>query len=100
MSAMAFARRFCRNDAREACRLPRDDPVPVIVRWVKLCVSPVGVCENGIIVYVDHIFDCSDPIIRIDKAILHLDAYGRRLLTLPDPFAICWLALTVPEAQR
>ena len=58
-----------------------------------------GVGENGIIVYVDHIFDCSDPIIRIDKPILHLDAYGRRLLTLPDPFAICWLALTVPGAE-
>ena len=74
MSAMALRKALCRNGAREACRPPRDDPV--IVRWVRLCASLGGVCENGIIVYVDHIFDCSDPIIRIDKPILHLDAYG------------------------
>ena len=98
MSAMALRKALCRNSAREACRPPRDDPV--IVRWVRLCASLGGVCENGIIVYVDHIFDCSDPIIRIDKPILHLDAYGRRLLSLPDHSAICWLALPVAGAIK
>ena len=96
MSAMALRKALCRNGASEACRSPCDDPV--IVRWVRLCVSVGSVCENGVIVYVDYIFDCSGPFVRIDKPILHLDAYGRRLLTLPDPFANCWLALTVAGA--
>ena len=86
-----------RNGASEACRPQCDDPV--IVRWMRLCVSLGSVCENGVIVYVDYIFDCPGPFVRIDKPILHLDAYGRRLLTLPDTFAICWLALPVPRAR-
>ena len=97
MSAMALRKAWCRNGAREAHHPPRDDPV--IVRLVVLCVSLGSVCENGVIVYVDYIFDCSGPFVRIDKPILHLDAYGRRLLTLPDPFAICSLALTVAGAR-
>ena len=97
MSAMALRKALYRNGAREACRPPYDDPV--IVRWMRLCVSLGSVCENGVIVYVDYIFDCSGPIVRIDKPILHLDAYGRRHLSPPDPFAICWLALTVAGAS-
>ena len=65
MSAIALWKALCRNGAREARRPPRDDPV--IVRWVMLCVSLGSVCENGVIVYIDHIFDCSDPFVRIDK---------------------------------
>ena len=76
MSSMALCKALCRNGAREACRPPRDDPV--IVRWVRLCASLGGVCENGVIVYVDYIFDCSGPIVRIDKPIPHLDTCGRR----------------------
>ena len=53
--------------ASKARRPPRDDPV--IVRRVRLCVSLGGVCENGVIVYLDHIFDCSGPLVRIDKPI-------------------------------
>ena len=96
VSAMALRKAVYRNGASEACRPPCDDPV--IVRWMRLCVSLGSVCENGVIVYVDYIFDCPGPFVRIDKPILHLDAYGRRLLTLPDTFAICWLALPVPRA--
>ena len=92
MSAMALRKALCRNDTKEARRPPRDDPV--IVRWVRLCVSLGGVCENGLI------FDCSGPFVRIDKPILHLDAYGRRLLTLPDTFAICWLQAGPARASR
>ena len=97
MSLMALCKALCRNGAREACRPPRDDPV--IVRWVRLCASLGGVCENGVIVYVDYIFDCSGPFVRIDKPILHPYAYGRRHLSPPHPFAICWLALTVAGAS-
>ena len=49
------------NDvAKEARHSPRDDPV--IVRWVGLCARLGSVCQNGVIVYVDRIFDCSGPI--------------------------------------
>ena len=76
MSAMALCQALYRNGAREACRSPRDDPV--IVRWVRLCVSLGSVCENGVMVYVDYIFDYSGSVVRIDKPILHLDTCGRR----------------------
>ena len=89
MSAMALRKALCRIGAREARHPPLDDPV--IVRWVRLCVSLGSVCENGVIVYVDYIFDCSGPFVRIDKPILHPYAYGRRHLSPPHPFAICWL---------
>ena len=92
MSAMALRNALCRNGAREAHHPPRDDPV--IVRLVVLCVSLGSVCENGVMVYVDYIFDYSGPFVRIDKPNSHLDVYGRRHLSPPDPFAICWLALT------
>ena len=76
MSAMGLRMALHRNGAKEAHHPPRDDPV--IVRLVVLCVSLGSVCENGVIVYVDYIFDCSGPFVRIDKPILHPYAYGRR----------------------
>ena len=58
-----------------------------------------SVCQNGVTVYADRIFDCSGSIVRIDKPIPHLDTCGRRHLSTPDPFAICLLALTVARAR-
>ena len=98
MAAMALWKALHRNGAKEARHSPRDDPV--IVRWVGLCVRLGSVCQNGVIVYVDYIFDCSGPFVRIDKPIPHLYTCGRRHLFTPDPFAICLLALTVARAER
>ena len=67
MSATALRKALHRNGAKEAHHPPRDDPV--IVRLVVLCVSVGSVCENGVIVYVDYVFDCSGPFVRIDKPI-------------------------------
>ena len=96
MSAMGTSMTWKVHGAKEAHRPLHDDPV--IIRRVKLCVSLCNVCENGVKVYSDSIFDSSDPFVCYDKAISHLDTCGREHLSPPDPFAICWLALTVAGA--
>ena len=87
MSATALWMALHRNGAKEArhsLHSPRDDPV--IVRWVGLCVRLGSVCQNGVIVYVDRIFDCSGPIVVVLINLFHILIHAADVIIHSGPF--------------